>query len=312
MSQQFPNFLLIGAARSGTTAIARFLEQHPAVFVSEPKEPHFLALGKTETVFSGPGDELMMNRVLVRDAANYQALFERAEECTAVGEGSVSTLYNPEAAIPAIKQHAPQAKLIAVLRNPIDRAYSSFLYTTSRGFEPVEDFEAALDDEQRRIAEDWHHIWHYTQMGFYTKQLAAFYKNFDREQLKVVLFDDFQENPEKVINGLFEFLEVDTSFQPDVSAEVNRSGVPRNRLLGGAINFVYQQWYLKNLLKAIIPPGVRDSVRNASLSRPVMSSSAYARLSDLYRDEISSLGKLLDRDLSGWLSNESVATRVVR
>lgn len=309
MPDSKPNFLLIGAARSGTTAIARFLEQHPEVFVCDPKEPHFLALGKSEVEFQGPGDELMMNRVLVRDPDEYGKLFQSDHACKAIGEGSVSTLYYHEQSIPAIKQHSPQAKMIAVLRNPIDRAYSSFMYTTSRGFESLEDFQQALDEEAQRIEQDWHHIWHYTRMGFYTSQLEKFFEQFDREQIKIILFDDFQTQPAEVLADLFEFLEVDPAFQPDVNAEVNRSGVPRNRLLGGAINFVYRQWYLKNLLKAMIPPGVRDSIRNASLSRPAMSSAAFARLADLYREEVSSLSELLHCDLSGWLSNQPVASR---
>lgn len=299
--------MLIGAARSGTTAIARFLEQHPEVFVCDPKEPHFLALGKSDTEFKGPGDELMMNRVLVRDVDEYSKLFLPDRPCKAIGEGSVSTLYYAQESIPAIKEHASSAKLIAVLRNPIDRAYSSFMYTTSRGFEPLEDFEQALDEEPNRIEQDWHHIWHYTQMGFYTSQLEAFFEQFDRQQIKIVLFDDFQAKPAEVLSDLFQFLGVDSAFQPDVNAEVNRSGVPRNRIIGGAINFVYRQWYLKNMLKAIIPPSMRDSIRNASLSRPAMSSRAYARLSELYSEEITSLSKLLDRDLTAWLENETVA-----
>lgn len=309
MQDSKPNFLLIGAARSGTTAIARFLEQHPEVFVCDPKEPHFLALGKSDIEFKGPGDELMMNRVLVRDAEEYGKLFQPERDCKAIGEGSVSTLYYHEQSIPAIKEHAPTAKMIAVLRNPIERAYSSFMYTTSRGFEPLEDFEQALDEEANRIEQAWHHIWHYTQMGFYTSQLEKFFEQFDRQQMKIVLFDDFQTKPAEVLADLFQFLEVDPTFRPDVNAEVNRSGVPRNRLIGGAINFVYRQWYLKNLLKAIIPPGMRDSIRNASLARPAMSSAAFARLADHYREEVLTLSELLDCDLSGWLTNQPVASR---
>src|SRR3954463_6801674 len=95
-THKLPNFLIIGAAKSGTTALFKYLEQHPEVFISEPKEPHFLALANHPLNFSGPGDDQMMNSRAITDLSRYEKLFSSANGAKVIGEGSVSTLYYPQ------------------------------------------------------------------------------------------------------------------------------------------------------------------------------------------------------------------------
>ncbi len=295
-----PNFLIIGAARSGTTALAAFLDQHPDVFLCSPKEPHFLAFAGEKVAFAGPGDDSTINRVAVTDAHQYRALFRRGGNRKAVGEGSVSTLYYHERAVGNIEKHLPAARLVVVLRNPIERAYSSFLYLTARGYEPLRSFDAALDAETQRIDQGWHHLWHYTRMGYYTQQLPSFLNAFGHDRVKTILFDDLRDSPAKVLQEVFEFLQVDCSFQPDTAREVNRSGVPRNRLLNHSIRFVNERPLLKRAAKAILPPKQRERLRNLNLRHPVLPQQSFRRLQALYRDEIAGLSDLLERDLSHW------------
>ncbi|MAT73181.1 MAG: sulfotransferase [Planctomycetaceae bacterium] len=297
-----PSFLIIGAARSGTTALARFLDQHPQAFLTDPKEPHFLSFAESPPQFAGPGDDVMMNRAVVTSPQCYADLFAGANGAAAIGEGSVSTLYYHERSIPAILQYAPHAKLIAILRNPIARAYSSFLYVTSRGFEPESDFAAALDDEPRRIAENWHHLWHYVAAGRYAAQVAAFQAAFPAEQFRVLLFDDFRADQGATMRQLYQFLGIDESFTPDTSSQINRSGKPKNRLIGSAANFLQRHQLAKAAVKAVTPAAFRERMRTAALDRPAMDDTVVARLREEFREDIAALGELLRRDLSHWLT----------
>lgn len=297
-----PNFLIIGAARSGTTALARFLQQHPQVFVCSPKEPHFMAFAGQRVAFQGPGDDSMMNRVAVTELGDYEKLFAPAGPALAIGEGSVSTLYYCEQSIPNVRRHAPEARFVAILRNPIERAYSSFLYMTSRGFESESDFERALDDEPRRIGAGWHHIWHYTRMGLYASQVGAFQTAFGNSRIKVFLSEDLESQPEQLFSELFQFLEVQADFVPDTRDEVNRSGKPKNRILHRVMKAVSQTRMLKQCVKSLVPAGLRDKIRNWNLRRPTMPARARDRLRDLFRSDVGELETLLQRDLRHWLA----------
>ncbi len=295
-----PNFLIIGAARSGTTALASFLNQHPQVFVTSPKEPHFMAFAGEAMRFSGPGDDVTINRVAVTDPQAYQNLFAKAQGELALGEGSVSTLYYHQNAIENIQRYAPDAKLIAILRNPIERAFSSFMYMVARGFEPLTDFDQALEAEQQRIDYGWHHIWHYTRMGFYSSQIAAFQKAFGPDRLKVLLHEDLKQSPATVFADLFEFLGVDSDFVPETDQEINRAGQPKNHMLQAAIRWLGKSDAMKRMVRSIVPAQVRERIRSQNLSHPDMPETAQQTLTDRFSDEIRQLESLLGRDLSAW------------
>lgn len=148
-----PTFLVIGAAKAGTTSLYHYLGQHPQVFMSPVKEPGFFALEGHPLDFRGPGDEWLRQATTTTLEA-YQKLFEGVRDEPAVGEASVLYLHH-HAAPEAIARYVPDVKLVAVLRDPVERAYSAFLYQTRNGREPLADFEEALRAEPRRIADGW-------------------------------------------------------------------------------------------------------------------------------------------------------------
>jgi hypothetical protein len=123
----------------------------------------------------------------------------------------------------------PEAKLIAILRNPIDRAYSAYLHLIRDSRETVTDFGEALRREQARIADRWEHIWHYKHMGLYHEQLTRYYDAFDLDNIKVYLYHDFRTDPLGVLRDVFRFLGVDEAFVPDISARHNASSLPPDR-----------------------------------------------------------------------------------
>jgi hypothetical protein len=151
-----PNFLVIGAGRSGSTSLYHYLAQHPQIFMSPVKEPKFFALEGHALDFRGPGDERIRVDTTTTLTA-YRSLFDGVRGELAVGEAS--TLYlSHEAAADAIARHVPEMKLIAILRDPAERAHSAFQHLTRDGYEPLANFEDALCDEPRRMAEGWYYF----------------------------------------------------------------------------------------------------------------------------------------------------------
>lgn len=299
-----PNFLVIGAARSGSTALFDYLSQHPEIFVSDPKEPHFFAFDDGRPDFTGPGDEEVINRVAVTGEDAYRALFRGSGDARAVGEGSVSYLYYPRAPR-NIRRRVPEARLVCILRNPADRAYSAFRFTRARMHEPLPDFREALAREEERIEAGWHHIWHYRRMGRYHEQLRRFYRVFDEERTRIYRFEDFVRDPSPVLRDCFEFLKVDPDFRPRRRPVTVPSGEPRLEALQ---RYLLEAAPVKRMVKRIVPGELRRwlsrRIRKANLRKPPMDPEIRRELLDDYREGIHALSYLTGRDFTGWLESE--------
>jgi len=299
-----PTFLVIGAAKSGTTSLYHYLRQHPEVFMPEVKEPRFFAYVDDPPEMVGPGDEVSNEKAgAVYTWENYCALFSEAEGANAIGEASVNYLYS-ETAPHRISECLSDVQLIAVLRNPIERAYSHYLHLLRSGREPYRDFRAALDAEETRRREGWEWSWHYTEMGFYSKQLSRYFEHFDREQVSVYLFDDFKEDNLAVTQDIYGQIGVDDTFVPDASLMHAKTGVPVSDWFQ---NFLLTPEHpIRRAVRTVLPEGVRDwlfkALQNANLSKPEMEEDVHEDLVALYRDEVARLERLLDRDLSHWLA----------
>lgn len=296
-----PNFLVIGASKSGTTSIHRYLEQHPEVYVSTLKEPKFFALEGERPDYKGPGDGEAW-RDSVTSIGEYEALFDGTTDERAVGEVSPVYLYS-EKAVGRIKHHVPDAKLIAVLRNPVERAYSSFLHKRRDGREPFDDFVQALDAEDERMREGWAYGWRYTRVGFYYGQLKRYFDAFAPGQIRVYLYEDLMDDPVGLMWDIYGFLGVDDTFIPDMSRRHNVSGIPKNRFVHSLLR---GRNPVKTALKPLFPKEMRKrllvDLQNRNLKKaPVMPSEARRRLTEAYREDILKLQGLIDRDLSGWL-----------
>jgi hypothetical protein len=261
-----PNFLVIGAARSSTTAVARALGGRSEVFLTSPKETHFWAFAGAPVRFAGPGDDEMFNRWLVSDPAEYSALYAAAGGARLRGDGSVTTLYHPTHAIDAISAYAdPDVRLVCLVREPAARSLSAFLYLRSRGHEPFTDFQEGLAAEEERIASGHHHMWHYTRMSRYAEQLPLFADAFG-DRLFVAVSEEIQAAPDEFSRRLCAFLGLPERPALDLSTEVNRGGEPRSRAVTAAFNTMRRSSHLKNAVKAVVPASVRERVRRANLS----------------------------------------------
>ena len=302
-----PNFFVVGAAKSGTTSLYQYLNQHPEVYMSPVKEPHFFAFEGERLRFPSPGSEKGINLKSVTDESKYRALFEGVSGERAVGEASTSYLYYPGTA-ERIKHRVPEAKVIAVLRDPAERAYSTFLALTLIGREPFRDFSRALEVEEERVEAGWEHIWHYKNVGFYHAQVSRFFETFGRDRVQVHLYEDLNADPLGVMRGIFGFLGVDEGFVPDTAFKHNISGVSKNRFLSRMLR---QRHPVKDALKPFFPKAFRQrlvsGLQKRVIVRPPFPREERSRLVEEYTGDIRKLEALIGRDLSGWLERAPAA-----
>jgi len=298
----FPNFFIIGAAKSGTTALYLYLKQHPSIFMCPMKEPKFFANVNTPPRWDGPGDESYL-RTTVTKLATYTALFHEAAGEQAVGEASTQYLY-VERAAHEIKRYVPRAKLIAILRNPADVAYAAFMHKRRENLEPLRDFARALGNEPKRVRENWSPFWFYRQRGFYHEHLVRYYGLFPKEQIRVYLYDDFVARPVELLQDIFRFLCVDESFVPDMTYRPNVSGIPRSRALHSVL-LKSKPWsrVLEGSTRSRIIGRALAWLKELNLAKPRMDSEVRRELLAGYREEIERLEELLGRDLSHWLKD---------
>jgi hypothetical protein len=283
-----PTFIVIGVAKGGTTSIYRYLDQHPDVFMCPDKGPNFFGYEDARNwQWHEEGEPPLLRHFKVATLEEYEALFAGVADERAVGEVSPQYFRCPTAAR-RIQEVIPDVKLVASLRNPADRAFSGFLMRTRRG-ETVDDAHVELTAESSHVKE-----------GFYYTRMKRFYDAFDREQIKIYLFDEFRKDPAEVVRDLLGFLGVDTGFVPDTTVKHNPANVPRSALL----NRVLYQPRVIRTVKAVLPARLERTakrLRQRNLSpAPSFPADLRAQLLDLYRDDILRLEELVERDLSGW------------
>jgi hypothetical protein len=293
-----PNFFIVGAAKSGTTALYRYLRQHPDVYLPEVKEPRFFAHDPDDdTEYAGPRAHVLIDSV-VKDLAQYEALYAGVNGERAIGDASPAYLPSPVAA-ERIRAAVPDARIVAVLRDPVERAYSHFLDNVGSGWEPETDFERVLDLREQRRAERWWRKWDYVDNGLYAAQLERYFEAFDRDRIRIYLHDELRADAHGLLTDLLTFLEVDPSVQLEVSKGHNVSAVPRSKSVHRLLSAPAP---VRRALKPLVPGRARRRIRRRNLHRPEMPAPARARLRDLYREDVRRLEALIGRDLSAWRS----------
>jgi len=292
---RLPDFVIIGAARCATTSLYAYLREHPEVFMSPEKETDFFSLGDL------PPSEvpLAASAYRARTRAEYERLFRDAGSARAVGEASPTYLFYPRSAA-RMQQTIPAAKLICILRDPVERAYSHYALARKMGFEVLADFAAAVAKEDERWLHDRSMRFTYTRASFYHDGLREFCSRFPRERILVLLFQDFAADPAGTMRTVYDFLGVDPRFTPDLSIRHNRSMLPRSTLVREAFGRPFR---LRRLLQRSLPPRLVTRLGNLIMRPPPgLAPPVRARLLPRFAEETRRLETLLDRDLSTWRS----------
>jgi len=226
-----PDFFVAGAPKAGTTALHAALARHPSLCLSAVKEPKFFLTEGPPPAQGGPGDSRTY-REHIWQRQEYEALFDGAPAGALRGESTPFYLYNQDAQV-RIRSLIPQAKLIVVLRDPIERAHSNWTHLWSAGLDPINDFVQACAAEGRRIEAGWADFWHYIQLGLYGRQLEHLYSVFPPEQVLVFRYRALIADPAGVLDVVCDFLGVERGVlnelpRENVTAHPDPTGLHRS------------------------------------------------------------------------------------
>ncbi len=294
-----PSFIVIGASRSGTTSLHHYLDQHPEIFICPRKSPNFFVAEDPVPAREGRWLRRMADQ-WVSDRDTYESLFAAADEGQLVGEVSPVYLQSCFAAA-RIRRLCPDARLVAVLRDPAERAWAHFLGRRRDGLERRRDFAAVVESEIRDGLPREIAFGSYVGCSQYGLFLETYFENFRAEQLRVCLFDDLRRDPRAFLREILSFLEVDPAMSETVRlSRHNRSGVISSRwrrlLWTGSVG-------LRTILRPYLPERIRrlgqrlalDKVDKAPLAPAVR-----ARICDVLAPDIDRCARLIGRDLSAW------------
>ena len=298
IQQKKPNFIIIGAMKAATTSLYTYLKQHPDVFMTAIKEPMFFNNFQNNNDFKVLGRKTKK----ITTFEQYYPLFDAVKNEKAIGEAS-PTYISSENCPNLIQQHLPNVKIIAVLRQPVARAYSNFLHARRADRESISDFETAFNKETERKTENWSPLYHYKSKGYYAEQLERYFTLFPKENIKVLLFEDLVNNPIETTQELFKFLNIDKSFIPETSKKANVSGTPK-----GIFGWIIMKLRYYNLIPNIqfsnyLPNFMIQFIFNSAYkkARPLAPEIKKRLTHTYYKEDILKLEKLIGKNLQHWL-----------
>jgi hypothetical protein len=306
-----PNFFIAGTGKAGTTSLYHYLQQHPQIYMSPIKEPcyfaseirpenlarshlrHIRRMSRTLPQPLKDGRRARHFGWLVSEWDDYLKLFEGVQAETAIGEASVAYLWS-ESAAANIASRIPDAKIILILRDPSERAFSQYLHqlTTGLAYSSFrEHIQKCMRNRERTISSYYPLL----EVGLYSQQIKRYLDLFPRNNIRIYWYEEAWKAPEPFLKDLFTFLRVDPTFAVNTS----QRKLPRTAPRFAAMNCVIKRFGIAS------PSWLRCSARTLLFRNErslKMRSSDRQYLVDYYRDDILNLASLLDYDLSAWLS----------
>ncbi len=308
-----PNFFIVGAGKTGTTSLHGYLNQHPEIYMSPVKEPCYFADEiRGDNISAGFRDHLRRQTRMHGDILNdgqpvkplgwiaqdwedYLRLFRNVRGEKAMGECSAAYLWSPTAAA-NIHARIPDARIVMILRDPAERAFSQYLHQISTGLTRArfrDHIERSLQDPRKQLS-----IYHpFLEAGLYTAQVERFLNLFPHQRVRIYWYEEAWRDPSGLLRNLFEFLEVNPSFEADTTRKSLERRSPR---------FGLAHYYLKKFgATALIPVAIRNPLKTVAFRSGAairMDPADRKFLIDYYASDIQRLSKLLGRDLSAWLA----------
>jgi hypothetical protein len=312
-----PDFLVVGSPKAGSTALHDALAAHPQLFASPVKEPKYFLTGGVPPLRAehrGPGDA-HSSREWVWRRADYEQLFRDAPAGSLSFESTPFYLWS-RSSHRRMAADVPDAKLIAVIRDPVDRAFSNWTHLRADGLEPEADFVQACYREADRVRAGWAPFWRYLELGRYGEQLQHLYRYFDPARVLVIRYRRLIDEPRETLDEACHFLGVDTGAV---------TGLPESNLGRWAGDGVRND-VLRRVVRAGAAAGsladpkvwraaerpLRNLLQRGGLPRPRITPEQRAELIPYFRDDIALLCDLLGSDYAEWLAAEGRGAYTVR
>ena len=299
-----PDFFVAGAPKAGTTALHAALAQHPDLYLCPVKEPKFfLTDGPPSVQGGGPGDAKTIREHVWR-RSEYEELFEAAPPGMLRGESTPFYLYRADAQ-QRIKALIPDARLIIVLRDPIERAHSNWTHLWSAGLDPIDDFVQACAAEEQRVAAGWADFWHYKRIGLYGEQVQRLLTVFPREQVHLFRYRDLIDDPAGTLDRICDFLRVKSGLICSVPRENVTAHPERTRRHLALSRVLRAGWAVTTRLpghsgRAIIDRLESSLQRGAAPRRPLTWDQRQA-LIPFFEADVRLLEDVTAMDFSYWL-----------
>ena len=299
-----PSFLVVGAPKAGTSSLYQYLRGHPDIYLPEQKELHYWSSEALSENTSGPGDQSALLDV-VTTWHDYCQRYEAAALEKQLGDVSPSYLYFYNRVIAELKQKLPAVKIIIMLRDPIERAYSNYLHQQRLTYEPLS-FTEALDCEVKRGDKGYSDFWRYTGHSHYFLACDAYARAFGLANVHFITFEELKDKPSDVMAKVFSFLGVDESYRPDNLDTVYNSGgrykesllmrlfLRPNRLKSYFYNSLSVEWILAYRSLKLKFTAAR------SLPIPEISCEVRARLTAIFKDDVEALSSNYNVNVKLW------------
>jgi hypothetical protein len=301
IAPHLPEVFVVGAAKSGTTALYHYFKAHPQAFVpASIKETNYMAFYEGLPPLAGPGDKLALAGKSITRFADYQALWQpRTSEPVAV-DVSPAYLCCPQAA-GKIAELCPQAKIVIVLRNPIECAFSFYSMMRRDGREPCRRFWEAFEQSPKRMAAGWEWAWDYQRCPMFADQVARYQKLFPARQLFIRRYEELKREPKAYYQDLCKFLGIAPIDLSSANRQVNLSPTRGDMLRKHKAG----RWMLRAARVAglLLPPSVKAAIRQKTIDRPafILRDEDRRRLIVHFEADIRRLARQLNWDLSDWL-----------
>ena len=283
------DFFIVGAPKAGTTSLYYYLNEHPEIEMSTQKETDFFS----DSAIQKQGLYYGENRINTLE--KYHNLFPTTQE-KKYGEASVSYLFYED--VPEkIKAYNSKGKIIIMLRNLVDRAFSHYLMDYRLGL-----ISSTLEEviESRSYNKKSKLFYQqYIELGLYFKQVKRYLEIFGSDNVHIILYQDFKNDIEVIMKKVYHFLEVDNKFKPKVEKKHNTFSIPKNNF----IRIVYSFVGLRKFLKFVIPENLVKRMKNTFFKKekkPELSLKLRKKMNELFLHDINLLEDLLSKDLSIW------------
>lgn len=298
--EKWPDFFLIGAAKAGSTALFKAIGRHPRVFSTAEKQPGFFSHANKRPEFVGLGGRLHAERIVFAES-EYRSLFADCPPGHLAFEASIY-LSDPSAP-PLMARQIPDARLVAILRHPVERAFSQYLHNKSLGLEPSSSFEEAWAASEARRKAGWPPAYDYRGRGFYGAQLSSWMQHFGKDQILVLFYEDWRDKPKAVLDRVWDHLGLERLANPVVTKENISSRQPRWFWLHH--HMVAGNSFARLAAQRCLPKAFRDaivrSVASINLTKgPKINATVRARLAPTYAEDLTLLQQITGRNFAAW------------